>query len=75
MRKNDTSPLAYNLLAKAALALEAGFIAVEAYEALVDVFCLFRFPEHDSGVEKTRIFLRDLLQQLDPVSQIVFNRA
>ena len=33
---NIASPLAYNLLAKSALALEAGFIAVEAYEALVD---------------------------------------
>ena len=40
----------------------------------VRVFCLFRFPEHDSGIKKTRIFLRDLLQQLNPVSQIVFRQ-
>ena len=33
---NIASPLAYNLLAQAAIALEANFIAVEAYEALVD---------------------------------------
>ncbi len=44
---NIASPLAYGLLAKAALALEANFIAVEAYEALVD-----RDPKNEANLKK-----------------------
>lgn len=44
---NIASPLAYELLAKAGLALDANFIAVEAYEALVD-----RNPKNEPNLRK-----------------------